>query len=90
MYGVTGSTPPCRMAAKDHTAVQRSVYLQMNSKLTLCGGEHHTVWLMSGCIVFSSSRASLHEILWKLSTQATVGGSPFGPSISVARGHSRE
>ena len=23
-------------------------------------------------------------------TQATVGGSPFGPFISVARGHSRE
>ena len=23
-------------------------------------------------------------------TQATVGGSPFGPLISVARGHSRE
>ena len=25
-----------------------------------------------------------------LVTQATVGGSPFGPFISVARGHSRE
>ena len=23
-------------------------------------------------------------------TQATVGGSPFGPYISVAKGHSRE
>ena len=26
----------------------------------------------------------------KDTTQATVGGSPFGPFISVARGHSRE
>ena len=25
-----------------------------------------------------------------VTTQATVGGSPFGPFISVARGHSRE
>ena len=26
----------------------------------------------------------------RVQTQATVGGSPFGPFISVARGHSRE
>ena len=30
------------------------------------------------------------EINKPVTTQATVGGSPFGPFISVARGHSRE
>ena len=30
------------------------------------------------------------EIYVFLTTQAKVGGSPFGPFISVARGHSRE
>ena len=30
------------------------------------------------------------SLIHLLLTQATVGGSPFGPFISVARGHSRE
>ena len=37
-------------------------------------------WAKSGGRLFSHARE----------TQATVGGSPFGPFIPVARGHSRE
>ena len=43
----------------------------------------------------SVHRPSLYDIVHRYAnifamTQATVGGSPFGPFISVARGHSRE
>ena len=39
--------------------------------------------------VISHRRGKLWFTL-ELRTQATVGGSPFGTFISVARGHSRE
>ena len=47
------------------------------------GGECSRALVICVCLMF----VVVDNVLW---TQATVGGSPFGPFISVARGHSRE
>ena len=46
---------------------------------------------IAACVSSKDKTDIFHTVLSTLvKTQATVGGSPFGPFISVARGHSRE